>query len=93
MLLIKIFEWHGVSQEAIVYTNSEAGNTARADRLSVYLHRSAKVQLYAIRKMMKVLICGIHSTFLQLTSDRLCLSALTLYIATTKEVMRTETHH
>ena len=85
MLLIKIFEWHGVGQEAIIYTNNEVSNIARADRLSVYLHRSAKVQLCVIREMMKVLTCGIHSTFLQLTSDRLCLSALTLYIATKKE--------
>ena len=56
MLLIKIFEWHGVGQE--------------------------------------VLTCGMHSTFLQLTSDRLCLSALILYVATKeKEVMQTVTHH
>ena len=93
MLLIKTFEWHGDSQEAIFYTNNEVGNIARANRLSVYLHRSAKVQLYAIREMMKVLTCGMHSTFLQLTSDRLCFSALTLYIATKKEVTQTETYH
>ena len=58
MLLIKIFEWHGVGQEAIVYTNNEVGNIAKADRLSVYLHRSAKVQLHAIREIMKVLTFG-----------------------------------
>ena len=39
MLLIKIFEWHGVGLEAIVYTNNEV---EEQDRLSVYLHRSAK---------------------------------------------------
>ena len=93
MLLIKIFEWHGVGQEAIAYTNNEVGNIAGTDRVSVHLYKSAKVHLYAIREMMKVLTCGIHSTFLQLTSVQLCLSALILYIATKKEVMQTETHH
>ena len=65
MLLIKIFEWLNGGQEAIAYTKNEVGNIARTDRLSVYLYRSAEVHLYAIREMMKVLTCGIHSTFLQ----------------------------
>ena len=42
MLLIKIFELHGVGQEAIAYTNNEVGNIAGTDRLSFYLYRSAK---------------------------------------------------
>ena len=32
MLLIKIFEWHGGGQEAIVYANNEVGNIAGTDR-------------------------------------------------------------
>ena len=89
MLLIKIFEWHGVGQEAIAYAKNEVGNIAGTDRVSVYLYRSTKVRLYAISEMMKVLTCGKHSTFLQLTLmilDWLCLSTLILYIATKKEV-------
>ena len=57
MLLIKIFEWHGVGQEAIAYANNEVGNITGTERVSVYLYRSTKVQLYAIREMMKVLTC------------------------------------
>ena len=47
MLLIKIFEWHGVGQEVIAYANNEVGNIAGTDRVSVYLYRNAKVHLYA----------------------------------------------
>ena len=81
ILLIKIFEWHGVGQEAIAFTNNEVGNIVGTDRVIVYLYRSIKVHLYAIRDD-EVLTCGIHSTFPQLTPDQLCLSALILYIAT-----------
>ena len=56
MLLIKIFEWHGVSQEAIAYANNEVGNITGTDRVSVYLY-STKVHLYAVREMMKVSTC------------------------------------
>ena len=78
-----------VGQEAIAYANNEVGNITGTDRVSVYLYRSNKAHLYAIREMMKVLTCSIHSTFLQLTltiSDQLCLATLILYIATKKEV-------
>ena len=76
MLLIKIFEWHGVGQEAITYASNGVGRNRQ--RISLPVH------LYAIREMMKVLTCRMHSTFLQLTlmiSDQLCLSTLILYIA------------
>ena len=79
MLLIKIFEWHGVGQEAITYANNGVGRNRQGISLPVYL--------YAIREMMKVLTCRMHSTFLQLTltiSDQLCLSTLILYIAKKK---------
>ena len=49
MLLIKIFEWHGVGQEAIAHTNNEVGNIVGTDRVIVYLYRSTKVHLCAIR--------------------------------------------
>ena len=55
ILLIKIFEWHGVGQEAIACANNEVGNIAGTDSVSVYLYSSTKVYLYAIREMMKVL--------------------------------------
>ena len=62
MLLIKIFEWHGVGQEAIAYTNNEVGNIAGTDSVSVYLYSSTKVYLYAIREMMKVRIKNAQSS-------------------------------
>ena len=87
-MLIKIFEWHGVGQKAMAFTNKEVGNIVGTDRVIVYLYRSTKVHLYAIRGDKVLSTCGIHSTFLQLTPDRLYLSALILYFATKeKEVM------
>ena len=80
-------------------TQHDVGNIENSYFQRILLHytskmpENTKVHLYAIREMMKVLTCGIHSTFLQLTSDQLFLSALILYIATKKEVTRTETHH
>ena len=88
MLLIKIFEWHGVGQEAITYANNEVGRNRQGTSLPAHL--------YAIREMIKVLTFRMHSTFFQLIlmiSDQLCLSTLILYIATKKEVTRTETCH
>ena len=49
VLLIEIFEWQGVGQEAIAYANNEVGNITGTDRVSVYLYRITKVHLYAIR--------------------------------------------
>ena len=49
MLLIKIFEWHGIGQEAITYMNNEVSNNVGIDRIIVYLYRRTKVHLYVIR--------------------------------------------
>ena len=92
MLLIKIFEWHSVGQEAITYANNEVGR----NRQGTSLLTCAFICNQRIREMINVLTCRMHSTFLHLTlmiSDQLCLSILTLYIATKKEVIRIETHH
>ena len=56
MLLIKIFEWHGVGRGAVAYADNEVGNITGTDKVSVYLY-STKVHLSAVREMMKVLTC------------------------------------
>ena len=61
MLSIKIFEWHGVGQEAIAYANNEVGRN-RQD-ISLPVQKSTKVHLYVNQRDDKSINLQNTSTF------------------------------